>query len=145
MTTPAAPRQFRVYIGPREGTGLYVQARIFDNRRTMLAALDDPAVGVRLSRTVQAVMENTTRWSFASRGRRLVPCIGRVNFHRAALGPDLVAHEFAHGVIAWVDRKRLLRAQRELGTEEQLTYAFERMLRRFQARAIRLGFCPSYP
>lgn len=130
--------QFRVYAGPRDGTGLFVYARIFATRGEMLATLR--AEGGRYSNKTDGVMLSYKRTHHYTDGSsRTMPCLGTVNLYRGRLTVEVVVHEFGHAMFAWAWRKGLIAGLSAMAVEEQACYVLGRMASRFVARAYELG------
>lgn len=133
-------KQFRVYTGERNGQGLFVHARIFWNKREMLMALRAEAKAAGHTGFVNATegaMQSFTH--YPTKTSHADGCIGRVNLHRGWLGTEVISHEFAHAMFAWVARKRLTGTLHQMPVEEQACYVLGRMLRRFVKRAYAMG------
>ena len=131
--------QFRVYAGEQDGRGLFVYARVFATKREMLRAcrVERKASGQKggYHPETAGVMQSFERWH----GGRRTPCFGRVNLFKGRLGVEVVTHEFAHAMFAWAWRRNLIAGLAGMPVEEQCCYVLGRMVRRFVARAYKLG------
>lgn len=136
-------KKWRVYAGPRDGHGMYVQVRIFATKREMLIGLraEGKITGDRYPNKTDGVMQSFKRQMVRADGQvRTSPVVGMVNLFQGRLGTEVVVHEFAHAAFAWAARKRLTGGLHRMAVEEAFCYALGRMLARFVRRATKMGF-----
>lgn len=128
---PKPIKRFRLYP---ERRSLYFVVNIWSTRQHMRDAVADLEV--------EAMCSSEFIIRVYPDGReRLMPHLGRIDFHAGALEPEVVAHELLHAVFRWAERISLeFHLYPEPGNmdamcpEERLCYAHTSMMRAFLYR-----------
>jgi hypothetical protein len=131
------PRTFRLY--PEPGSR-FVVVRVWPTKRAM-AAHRKRRNHRPLGGEASCTQVTATRYG-GTRPRRL-GIVAEVNFHRRALGMEIVTHEMFHATIAWGRRAGFdfsrLAVDYVNADEERLTYVHGRLCRDFVRRAEAAG------